>query len=445
MTFLLIFVSSLSFYLQQIASKTIEINVVTDVLEMIFTPFTYDSYFHTGTNTIGVHRQLLSSVCPRFATLFASGSEHTFEDMGIGHVSSASFKSFLKYFYRGRVQVNSHNITEMMELATRFCVAKVLNGCIDLLRELLDVDSAGNTLQLAMKYNLPTLTDECINYIREHTRDCLLSEKLVECEANTLYKMLESDERNCSEAFVFDRCIEWAKAKCEQKGLATSGPNIRYELGACSGIIDYSKMSYEELESTIEDYSYVFTYDEIANIRSILVRELHENPCNCHMVDAELPPYADDATTIVQDMKEEPAIVPEPFDCYFRVGNERVGAHRETLSEHSDLLAAYLILNQYDEIPIDDVSLHGFMAFLSFFYYGRVELTRDTVAEVLHLAQKYEIEAILTMCATFLNENLNDQNGVQTLELATYYGLNELRSTCNQFLRELNIEMEEPE
>lgn len=80
-----------------------------------------------------------------------------------------------------------------------------------------------------------------------------------------------------------------------------------------------------------------------------------------------------------------------------------------------------------DDIRIDGVTHYAFTAFLAFFYTNRIALTAQNVADILDLAQKYNVAALLDGCSRFLCDKLSVESVFDALSLSIRYHLNETK------------------
>lgn len=128
-------------------------------------------------------------------------------------------------------------------------------------------------------------------------------------------------------------------------------------------------------------------------------------------------------------------------DVYFIFetnGNcERVPAHKALLASASDVFDAMLYgsLKEQGDIKIVDASAEAFKQFLRLFYFNHIELTMETVAEVMYLGKKYDITECLELCSVYLANKLTVENVISVIELAIVYDQLDLRKQCESKIR----------
>lgn len=117
--------------------------------------------------------------------------------------------------------------------------------------------------------------------------------------------------------------------------------------------------------------------------------------------------------------------------------SERVPAHKILLSSASEVFDAmfYGSLKEEGDIKIVDASPEAFKQFLRLFYFNHIELTMETVAEVMYLARKYDVTECLELCSVYLANKLTVENVIAVIELAIIYDQIDLRKSCESKIR----------
>lgn len=120
----------------------------------------------------------------------------------------------------------------------------------------------------------------------------------------------------------------------------------------------------------------------------------------------------------------------------------RVPAHKNILSKGSSVFESmfYGDIAENGDVEIVDASVDGFKEFLQFFYIHKVNLTLENIAEVLNLANKYNVGECLNVCDKMLEENATLQNLCNGLQLAILFERNELKKS---FLRKVSHQPKE--
>lgn len=127
-------------------------------------------------------------------------------------------------------------------------------------------------------------------------------------------------------------------------------------------------------------------------------------------------------------------------DVHFVFENERT-AEVKRISAHKCLLAIaspvfhrmfFGELKEEADVRIVDVSADGFSEFLQFFYMEEVNLTGENFAEVMTLADKYDVPGCMHLCEQFLEITLTLDSICWCYELATLFHLQHLIDMCEE-------------
>lgn len=134
------------------------------------------------------------------------------------------------------------------------------------------------------------------------------------------------------------------------------------------------------------------------------------------------------------------------FVCNSSDGDVRVPAHKILLSSKSPAFKPMFFgdLKETGDIRIP-FTADAFKEFLRFFYFGNVNLTMNSIREVVDLLKLYQMtSAVQTVCSDFLIQNLSEDNCVFIFELASLYEIAELQRFCEvsapQLLTAENLE-----
>lgn len=118
----------------------------------------------------------------------------------------------------------------------------------------------------------------------------------------------------------------------------------------------------------------------------------------------ELSGYSKMHEKFIKDMKKQYADVKFRFNC-----GDELSAHKSVLAASSPVFNRMFNgeLKEKGDVDIKDASASGFKEFLNFFYGVPMQLTIENVAEVLKLADKYDVEDCFPICIDFLKRNLD--------------------------------------
>ena len=129
---------------------------------------------------------------------------------------------------------------------------------------------------------------------------------------------------------------------------------------------------------------------------------------------------------------------PEKADVYFIFeSGERVPAHKLLLSSASDVFETMFngSLKEEGDIKIVDASIDAFKEFLRFFYFNKIVLTVENVADLMYLGTKYDVKECVAVCAKLLMANITTDNVTNVLGLAIMYDQKEMLASCESQIR----------
>lgn len=125
----------------------------------------------------------------------------------------------------------------------------------------------------------------------------------------------------------------------------------------------------------------------------------------------------------------------------------KVSAHKMILAGASTVLNTILYdeLSEENEIRIVDSSLQAFNEFLRFIYTNQLDLSTETIADVMNLANKYEVVECLDICARFLDQHLPVDKTFSGFELAMLFKQEKLKNKFGQIAEQPKAVLESKE
>lgn len=112
----------------------------------------------------------------------------------------------------------------------------------------------------------------------------------------------------------------------------------------------------------------------------------------------------------------------------------RIPAHKSVLAQGSTVFYTMFFgeLREIGDVSIEDVVAEAFNEFLQFFYLNEITLTKEYIAEVLYLSNKYDLQVGSLKCEQFLEEILDARTMCWGYQLAILYDLQNLCLFCDQ-------------
>ncbi|XP_071125664.1 BTB/POZ domain-containing protein 3-like isoform X1 [Mytilus edulis] len=127
-------------------------------------------------------------------------------------------------------------------------------------------------------------------------------------------------------------------------------------------------------------------------------------------------------------------------DVYFSFPGEesrRYPAHKMVLSLRSPVFKAMFygtFPQQNGDVEILDIKASTFNLLLRYIYTDRVQLTGQIVISLLYAAQKYQIQSLLSLCESFLRNNLWIRSACTIYSNARLFSLDQLKQDTLKFI-----------
>lgn len=115
----------------------------------------------------------------------------------------------------------------------------------------------------------------------------------------------------------------------------------------------------------------------------------------------------------------------------------KIPAHKLLLTESSEVFSTMFngSWKEKDEVKIVDASVEAFKEFLQFFYLDKLNITVENVAEVMYLANKYNVDECMAICSIFLKTTLVENDVCLCYKLAIIYEQPSLKKFCELFIK----------
>lgn len=217
---------------------------------------------------IAANKDLLAASSDVFDPMFY-GQLKEMGEITVTDVSDAAFMEFLQFFYLDEVKLTEENIAGVLYLGHKYQVKRCVNSCTKFLKDTVTVANIFIGLNLAHLYDLGELMEHFQVFIRVNTYAVFKSTGFLECEKQSLARILEIDSLSCPEVEVFEACMAWVKAKSGQATL--SNESVDAHLGELFYKIRFASMTMEQLCTLPTEYDSALRNDfkTIASIISV--------------------------------------------------------------------------------------------------------------------------------------------------------------------------------
>jgi len=125
-------------------------------------------------------------------------------------------------------------------------------------------------------------------------------------------------------------------------------------------------------------------------------------------------------------------------DCTLKVGSQNYKCHRVILAARSKVFRAMfehdLKENEQGEVEIKDLDAVTVQTMLDYIYSGETKNIKENARMLLEAAEKYDLQELKYMCEKCLSEDISVENCITLLNLAEFYGANELKKHLLHFV-----------
>ncbi|XP_074134764.1 kelch-like protein 15 [Sminthopsis crassicaudata] len=115
------------------------------------------------------------------------------------------------------------------------------------------------------------------------------------------------------------------------------------------------------------------------------------------------------------------------LDVTLVIDDQQFRAHKVLLATQSDyfkkMFTAESQEGDQDNIPLHGLTATAFSHILKFMYYGTIELTMNTVYEILQAAINIKLKEVVKFCCSFLLSRISLENSGEILKLLDDFGI----------------------
>ncbi|KAJ5070842.1 hypothetical protein M0811_01823 [Anaeramoeba ignava] len=128
-------------------------------------------------------------------------------------VSSSILFPILKYFYSGKIEINSENAIQILIFSSKYLIDELIEISSNFIKNNLQFETIIDILKLSESRNLNQLLDYSYQFICENFKEFIKTSFFLELEENHLNSILSNDEIFTNEFKIFQSIIKWGKHK----------------------------------------------------------------------------------------------------------------------------------------------------------------------------------------------------------------------------------------
>ena len=215
---------------------------------------------------IPAHKFVLSICSPVFYAMFCGKMADKSDTIELPDCEYEGVLEMLRYLYSEEVKLNESNVMAVFYVAKKYILPSLVDECIDFLQKNLDPENVFCVLPHAQQYDAKNLVDRCWEVIDRTTAEAVKSEEFGTIERSLLEALVKRDSLTISEVELFKAVDLWATKECERQGLIADGNGKRRILGEeiVKGI-RFPVMEEIEFMSIVLD-SKILTQEELCDV-----------------------------------------------------------------------------------------------------------------------------------------------------------------------------------
>ena len=180
---------------------------------------------------IPAHKFLLSISSPVFFAMFCGEMAETKEHIDLPDWEYEGMLELLRYIYTDEVCLNGNNVMQVLYVAEKYMIPSLTNECTEYLGKNLDLSNVFPVLKHAQHYENKDLLFHCWDLIDKDTEEALKTDEFMSMERSFLNQLVERNTLNIREVELFKAVDCWAKEECKRKQVKAKGSVLRQVLG----------------------------------------------------------------------------------------------------------------------------------------------------------------------------------------------------------------------
>jgi len=215
---------------------------------------------------IPAHKFVLSICSPVFFAMFSGKMAEQSNSIDLPDCEYEGVMEMLRYMYCEEVKLNESNVMQVLYVAKKYILPSLADECIDFLKRNLDPTNVFSVMSHAQQYDEEGLVDRCWEVIDRKTEEVVKSEGFKIIERSLLEALVKRDSLTIREVELFKAVDLWATKECERQGLAVDGSVKRTILGEqIVKDIHFPVMDEKEFASDVLDCN-ILTKEEMRDL-----------------------------------------------------------------------------------------------------------------------------------------------------------------------------------
>ena len=222
-----------------------------------------DSERRKSQKCIPAHKFILAISSPVFYAMFYGEMAETSGTIQLPDCDYESLLELFRFLYSDEVNLSGSNVMQVLYLAKKYLVPSLADNCTEYLQEHVAASNVFAVLPEAQKFEDKDLEERCWEVIEEQTEKALTSEEFVTLERSVVESVVKRERLNVKEVDLFKAVDHGATKEVERQRLSPAGKVKRRILGEeIVKAIRFPVMSQKEFASVVVDCE-ILTQNEI--------------------------------------------------------------------------------------------------------------------------------------------------------------------------------------
>ena len=216
---------------------------------------------------IPAHKFVLSIGSPVFEAMFYGELAETRDSIELPDCEYENLLELFRYMYSDEANLSGSNVMGVLYLAKKYMVPSLAENCTNYLQDHLDPSNVFNILPSAQKYDEVNLVDRCWKLIDEQTNAAVKSDGFAAIERSLLEAIVARDTLLIAEIELFKAVELWATKECQRQGLVEADGKVKRRILGEQIVkgIRFPTMKQEDFASVVLDSGILMT-EEIVEI-----------------------------------------------------------------------------------------------------------------------------------------------------------------------------------
>ena len=206
-------------------------------------PSTHDVTFKTSDGgSVSCHRAIVAAGSPVFhAMLYGNMKESNEKEIELPSVDTETFKALLSFMYTGKIEIDSENCYNILEVAHYYNVTLLETISVDFISSLLTTENCCQMATLAKDKGLDMLLKKCLNFIFANAYNAVQHTSFNSLPSDLILMICKSSEVCIQEIDLFLAIVKWyehQRIEVPKEEIQNIANEIRYPLISISDLID---------------------------------------------------------------------------------------------------------------------------------------------------------------------------------------------------------------